>query len=978
MTDFDSKTTEQSPTSFPVVALCASAGGLNAFEGFFNALPNQNDMAFIVVQHLAAHHESILPELIARHTKMPVLAIEDATRVEPNRVYVLPELYEVRIRVGVLYLTQRPEVHGWPKTIDNLLQSLADDCGEAATAVIFSGTGTDSLAGAQAIKAEGGLVIAQDLATSVQPTMPSNIINAGLADAILPPGKIPEYLINHYAITVPHKLKFEELTETITEEDLKKIVRRLRRQTGRDFSEYKPISLQRQITRRMGIYQLNSIEAYLKYMDNEPEEARELIKYLLIHVTSFFRDPEAFESLKSNAILPQLQKLDIDTVFRVWVPGCASGEESVSIAILIHECLRERDMEEMEVRIFATDTNRDLVQQARTGIYPLSIVDEISAARLQDNFIRTNEGYQTRNHISRMMIWSEHNLAEHPPFSKLHLISCRNVLIYFQRPLQERILSLFQFALNPHGILFLGSSETLLNQTEAFTEIDSQNKIYQRLEYANNSWTKLESPLFINTPRDTERYMPDDRDRKRSMDDHEIEIIKQMLVEYYKSTCVLVDEQYHVRYTYGEIDHYLRIVPGREGQHSILDMAREGLDVELTVALHQSFEQDETVIREGVWVKSNGDERIINLIVEPVKNNTLGGRQVLLIFELAVADKSLQTVHESPDGEEGVIIKRLREELLQAKKALQNVTQSLQANTEELTSSMEEIRSANEEVLTTNEELRTSKEELESMNEELNMLNTQLADQNHELNHANNTLHNFLQSTEIAVIFLDLDLAVREYTSAANTLFGLRRSDVGRPLAEIVSQLAYTDLIADAQQVLDTLHNIEKEVHASGERWYSVIIRPYRTINNIVDGLVLTFMDITYQKQAQETVQKQFNYVQQIFDTLNDSIIELDAELRVINANPVFYATFAVKEADTVGTLLYDLGNGQWDIPELRRLMNEILPEQSIVRDYTVTHDFPDIGLRTMRLNARQIADLDRILLLITDVSENGHNVEAE
>ncbi|NDJ85147.1 MAG: PAS domain-containing protein [Chloroflexi bacterium] len=955
---------------FPIVALCASAGGLQAFETFFDAMPPRSGLAFVVVQHLASQQESILHDLIQRHTDIVVQPIKDDVLVKVDNVYVLPSRYALEFSNGHLQLVSPKPLDGWPRTIDRFLKSLAEGHGQLAGAVILSGAGSDGLEGARAVKRYGGLVFAQDPESAAQNGMPSNIIESGLADAVLVPGQMPEALLRHFEITPSAAPAIEEIGGDISDVEVEMVIRRLQRQTERDFSNYKYSTLRRQIARRMGIHQFDTIDDYLEYINDHPGESQQLARYLLINVTSFFRDPEAFESLKVNALEPALRKLDIDSIFRVWVPGVASGEEAISIAIVIHECLRELDMPEMQVRIFATDVKPELLQRARSGLYPQAVAEDITPSRLRDHFIEEDKGYRVRNHIDRMLIWSEHNLVEHPPFSNLHLISCRNVLIYFQRRLQERVFALFQFALRPEGTLFLGPSETMPHETDAFAPIDSKHRIYRRKAGPRGAWLRIDQPLLMKVPDYAEARMPKDNPPQTSREDRELEVIKRMLVEYYDTTCAIVNEFYQVRYTFGEIDRYLRIVAGREGQHNILDMVREGLDVELTIALHEAFETDKVVVRKSVWVKTNGDERIINLIVKPIVDEGLSGNLRLIIFEMVLSGENRNVADgDHADGEEGATIKRLRQELQQSQKALQNVTQALQAKSEELTSSMEEIRSANEEVQTTNEELRTSKEELESMNEELNTLNTQLTDQNAELTRANNTLHNFLQSTEIGMIFLDQDMAIREYTAAVTDIFGLRPSDMGRPLAEIANQLAYPKLIEDAESVLDTLNNVEKDVQAGDGRWFNVRIRPYRTTNNVIDGLVLTFSDIADQKQAQAQAEKQASYMRQVFDTIENSLLELNGDLRVVGANNAFYEKFQVAEEDTIGQMLYDLGNGQWDIPELRRLLNEIIPQRTFVREYEVSHDFPDLGQRTMRLNARQIAELNRILLVITDIS---------
>lgn len=956
---------------FPIVGLGASAGGLEALTTFFRSMPPNSGITFVVIQHLSPHQESILHELIQRHTTIDVLRIANDMVIQPNKVYVLPAGYEVHIQGNHFQLTPIAESQGWPETINHFFQSLALDQGENAVAVVLSGAGHDGTEGAHAIRSSGGLVIAQDLETASQSSMPFNVIDAGLATDVLSPDLMPGYILSYFGIDIPETPQFEELAETITDEELARLIKQLRRQTSYDFSDYKVSTLRRQIARRMGTHQLNTVSAYLALMEQRAEEAHQLVKGLLIHVTSFFRDSDAFDSLKNNALLPLLKTLSVDDVFRVWVAGCASGEEAVSVAILIYECLRELNMLQMEVRVFATDTNRDLIQRARTGTYPVTIAEHMSEARLKDFFMKTENGYQVRTHISRMIVWAEHNLTEHPPFSSLHLISCRNVLIYFQPRLQERIRALFQFALRSEGILFLGSSEAMPEMLDLFTAVDSKQKIYRRTGGVSRQWMHLDHPLFKKALAHPEELMTTPKPSQDNNDDNRLRIIKDMLLAHYDSACVIVDEHYHIRYIYGDIDRYLRLIPGGEIQPSILNMAREGLNAELTIALYEAFESNETVIRQGVWVKAGSDETVINLIVKPIQADTINSHHKLIIFERGIDGRSPgDKTTENPGGEEGVTVTYLREELQQARQALQSATQALQAKSEELTSSMEEISSANEEIQTTNEELRTSKEELESLNEELNTLNTQLSNQNYELSHANNALYNFLQSTTIGVIFLDQSLAIREYTQVVTNIFSLRKSDVGRPLAEITSQLNYKNLIDDATRVLDTLINIEQEVSSIGGQWYKMEIRPYRTMNNVIDGLVLTFSDISLQKLAQHKAEQTSLYVRKVIDTVDNSLLELDGKFRVIAANSAFYRQFQTTSEDTIGQQLFDLGRGQWDIPDLRRLLNDIIPRQIFVHGYTLTYDFPKIGKRTIRLNASQIKEVDRILLVITDVSE--------
>jgi two-component system CheB/CheR fusion protein len=960
----------ESVSTFPVVALCGSAGGLAAFIEFFDTMPNASGMAFIIVQHLAVDHESMLTEIIQRRTPLAVNTIADNMPIEPDQVYVSPPGYLLQVEDGRLQLSALAKKAGSPHTIDVFLTSLANDMSKRAAAIIFSGAGTDALAGAHEIVRKGGLVIAQAVDTAGQSSMPAHVIDAGLAHSARPPADIPDLLLKVFHHDNPLSPLDKPADADLSDYDVNRVIQRVHEQMGYDFVDYKRSTLKRQLVRRMTICGMNRVNSYLAYMEREPLEAEILAKYLLINVTSFFRDPDAFETLKHKALLPTLRKLTTDTIFRAWIPGCSTGEEAVSIAILIYECLRELDKLDMEVRLFATDVDRDIIQQARTGLYPASIVKEISPERLREHFVAEDNGFRVRNHISRMIVCSIHNLAEHPPFSKQHFISCRNVLIYFQQPLQQRVVALFSFALRPGGILFIGTSETLSPSTEDFRTIDKKHKIYSRVAGKRGSWLQLDRPIFIKIPDFTETKMPDPELSNRATEDYELDVIKTKVLEYHQSTCIIVDQSYQVRYTYGEIDRYLRIVPGREVARNILELARERLGIELTVALNAIESQGTTIVRENVRVKTNGEERLVNLTVMPIEDKRFSDTYKLIIIEQVsggpdLPDESLETA----DGKAQDVIRLLKTELQQTQRALQNVTQVLHTKDEELRSSMEEVRSAAEEVETTNEELRSSKEELESMNEELNTLNNQLTDQNYELTQANNTLHNFLQSTEIGMVFLDEKLTIKRYTVKATAIFGLRGGDEGRPLSEISHHLNYPDLLEDAKQVLNTLKTIEKEVSSRTGGWFLVRIQPYRTTSGDIDGLVLTFSDITAQKEAELQANKKSRYIREIFDTIDHSLLELDDKLRVLSVNQTFYDAFQVNESNTVGQLLYNLGNGQWDIPELRRLLTEIIPEQSVVHDYTVTHDFPDLGRRTMKLNARQIAELDRILLVITDVS---------
>ena len=543
--------------SFPIVALCASAGGLPAFEAFFETMPPDSNLALVVVQHLLPRSESVLTELIQRHTQMPVQPITNNIIVQPNNVYVLRPSEEATFWNGQIQVHELEQNNGWPNIIDRFLQSLARDQGEHAAAVILSGAGSDGMTGARTINAHGGLVIVQEPGSALQQSMPLHVIAEEIAHTVLNPEQMPAYLLDYFGTDSSWSL--DKLADSITEEDLQRIVQRLRRLTSHDFADYRLTAFKKQVARRMVALRLQSVDDYLDHLDALPEEAAELKKILLIHVTRFFRDPEAFEALKTKALLPMLRQMNIDTVFRAWVPGCASGAEAVSIAILIHECLQELDKVGMQIRIFATDANVDMIRRARHGIYPESIASEMTELRLHQHFERVEGGYQVCDHISDMILWASHNLVEHPPFSNLHLVSCRNVLIYFRNRLQQRVLAMLQYSLLAEGILFLGSSESVPADWNTILPVDRAHRIYRQEADVKRRWLGLDHPLFAGSANTGQSAQKPLLTRE---EDWYLSLVQKALVERYNVTGVIVDEMFHVQYTFGEIDRYLRFAPG--------------------------------------------------------------------------------------------------------------------------------------------------------------------------------------------------------------------------------------------------------------------------------------------------------------------------------------------------------------------------------------------------------------------------------
>ena len=798
--------------NFPIVALCASAGGLQAFEAFFEAIPPDSNLALVVVQHLSPHSESILAELIQRHTQIPVQSITNNIVVQPDNVYVLLPGEEATFWNGQIQVHELKQNKGWTHIIDRFLQSLARDQGEHAAAVILSGAGSDGTAGVRAINANGGLVIAQEPESAAQQSMPLHVIAEGIADAVLEPEQIPAYLLDHFGAASSRAL--DNLVDSITEEDLQRIVQRLRRLTGHDFTSYKLTALQQQVARRMAALRIQFVDTYLDHLDELPEEAQELEKFLLIHVTRFFRDPEAFEALKTKALLPMLRPMSIDAVFRAWVPGCASGAEAVSIAILLYECLQELDKVRMQVRIFATDANVDMIRRARHGVYPESIAEEITEARLRRHFEQVEGGYRVRDHIRDMILWASHNLVEHPPFSNLHLVSCRNVLIYFQDRLRQRVFAMLQYSLLAESILFLGSSESVPADWNTILPIDRFHRIYRQEADAKQQWLKLDHALFAKSASSDQSEQGQVPTRQ---EDRYSALVREALVTRYNVTGVIVGETFQVQYTFGEIDRYLHFSAGLGLPRTLFDLIRDDLSLALIALLHRAFEISEPVFQRSVPIRDGDSSDYINLVIQPLVHVAAGGRQRLIIFEptearasqLADAVETEMAPYTSIEGRAALI---------------------------------QEIQSTHEQIQIQNEVLETSNEQLKTTSEELNTINNQLIAQNDDLVATQNTLHNILRSTIVGIIFLDLDLLVREYTQAAVALFDLTADDKGQSLLAVNHELVDVDLASDTNDVLDTLEPIEREVSTRGGQRYIMSIHPYRTTQNIIDGLVLTFL----------------------------------------------------------------------------------------------------------------------------------------
>jgi len=933
--------------TFPIAGLGASAGGLEALEQFFRHAPSDSGMAFVLVSHLDPSHASILTEILQRTTAMPVVEAQDQMKVMPNSVYVIPPNRDMAIFHGALQLSVPEQPRGQRMPIDSFLRSLAEDQGEQAIGIILSGTGTDGTLGLRAILGMGGISLVQDPATAKYDGMPNSAIQAGYATHVLPVEKMPEMLQSGRSA-----LHQPPLAPELVISGMNRILMQLRSATGHDFSQYKKSTIVRRIERRMSMHNIEDREVYARYLKEHPAEIKLLFKELLINVTNFFRDPEAFAALKQY-ILPQLfADKPEDYVFRVWVAGCATGEEAYSIAILLREFMNETHRE-FKIQLYATDLNEDAIAVARAGIYPPNIVQDVQPERLRHFFVKEDTGYRVKKNIREMVVFATQNIIKDPPFTKLDLLSCRNLMIYLEPELQNRLIPAFHYALKPGGVLFLSPSESIGNYPELFAPLNRKWKFYRATGSIASTRAVMSGGLVWTGNPNTKA--PNDA-VKKIKETNFAELTRRVLLQSYAPASVVTDENGNILYVHGETGKYLRPAPG-QATLNIVDMARENLQMELRVAMNSAGQGVPTLNKE-VPVNSGGDFQTVSFSVRPMPAPDAGEKLLLISFQ-DIARPPPRKLHRGKGvaQENGELrrVEGLERELAYTKENLHATIEEQQASNEELKSTNEELQSTNEELQSTNEELETSKEELQSVNEELITVNAELQAKIEQLADMQNDMKNLLDNINIGTIFLDQHLRIKRYTREAAQAYRLVAADVGRPLGDIKSNIAGEDLLADAQAVLDTLASFERKVRTAGGAWYLARIQPYRTLDNVIDGVVLTFNDISQLVKTEAAVNEARKLAEGIVDTVRGPLIVLGDDLRVVTASRSFYRYFQATAEDTVGRPIYELGNHQWDIPELRNLLESILPGNESFESYLVEHDFPAIGHRKLLLNARRI-----------------------
>jgi two-component system, chemotaxis family, CheB/CheR fusion protein len=938
---------KSSKSNFPIVAVGASAGGLEAFTKLLNNIPEDSGFAFVLIQHLDPSHPSSLPELLSRQTAIPVLEATNGLIVKPDHIYVIPAGTSMSISNRALNLIKQP-IPGLGHNIDIFFKSMAEDLGEQAIGIILSGTGTDGVEGAIAIKSRSGMVIVQEPDSAKYEGMPQAAIAAGVQDRVLPPETMALHILKH----VQHVDILPGLVEELKESDIgniKRILSFVKAQTRHDFSGYKAASISRRIRRRLNLNQITNLDNYFNFLKSHPVEIEALVKEFLINVTSFFRDVRAFESFQKQ-IQQLVKNKEEGSEVRVWVPGCASGEEAYSIAIILMECIKDIK-KNLQIQVFGTDLDSEAIAFARVGNYPLSISKDVGPERLKQFFKKYDNSYKTTKELRDRLVFAVQDLILDPPYSRMDIISLRNVLIYLDSEVQKKVISNLHYALNKDGLLFLGTAETIGESTDLFAVIDRKWRIYRCI---NKDIAPL--PHTLNTLTGWELKPVKQPD---SGPDQRVPVLPEHLLLEALPPSVLIDQDYQVTFTHGNTGKYLQLPEGKP-TNSILQMVNPRLRTALATALREASETKMLVVRLVSVSKEDEDGFSVKIEVLPISKPS--GTFVITFQDMPRPKKDPK----NHAVEFGANNHDLELELRDTRETLRSTVEELETSNEELKTSNEEFQSTNEELQSANEELESSREELQSTNEELETINSEHQKKIEQLDMVNDDMNNLLNSTNVATLFLDEDLKILRFTPAMTSLFNFVETDKGRSIAHITSHLKIISLVQLAHKVLENLIPVEQTVETDNGKWFSMRIYPYRTTDNTIAGVVVSFIDINKERKA-------LTYAQSIIDTIRESIMVLDERLKVVSVNKSFCKTFHVTRKNTEGQLIYKLGKGQWDVPELRKLLENILSKNEIFNDYKVEYRFPNIGPRVMLLNARRIHDElgsnQRILLAMEDIT---------
>ncbi|WP_151086695.1 CheR family methyltransferase [Hymenobacter baengnokdamensis] len=936
---------------FAVVALCGSAGALEAYEQFFAHLPAETGLAFVLVLHRlpdpspSPEQGIALVQVIQRFTPMPVAEAQDGQRVRPNHVYLIPASHDLSLLHGSLFLLKPTQPAGRRMPIDFFLQTLARDVGERAVCIICSGLGADGTIGLKLVMESFGMVMVQQPETALFDAMPRAALATEFVDFVLPPAQMPAQLLDYAGR--PLEVRAARLADSPSRPShaLQKIFLLIRSQTGHDFSFYKRNTVFRRIERRMNAHQIKEFTHYVRYLQENPSEVEQLFRELLIGVTKFFRDAEAFASLKDH-LRPLLAAKETDATVRVWAPGCSTGEEAYSLAMTLLECLDALEPgHHLKVQIFATDISAEGIAVARVGQYGENIVADVSPERLERFFQKTESGYQIRKEVRDVVVFALHNINKDAPFIKLDLLVCRNLLIYLNAELQKSLLPVFHYALNNQGLLFLGPSENINGYHDLFQPLDVKWKISRRSSQAASL------PHLIKFPFSQARHTvpPPTALMSASASTHRqnssfAALIQKKLVQAYVPPAVVIDAKGEILYVNGRTGKYLKPAPGLSGMN-LFEMAREELNFEISGAVHRATQSREDVVVDNVRVRTDTGLQVLRLSVRHLAGPEELAGLLLVVFEDQPTTRRVRQARHNPaldDAHRDAVVAALDKELQYTKHRLQTTVEEMESSLEELKSTNEELQSANEELQSTNEEAMTNKEETQSLNEELMTLNMQYQAKTEELGQTANDMKNLLDATEIAIIFLDNDLIIKRFTPPVGRIISLLPADVGRPLAHFTSSLRYEHLLRDVQQVLDRLTSIETNIQTTQGEWFTMRILPYRSLDNYIDGAVITFTDITALKLLEARLQETARFSESLQATGREPQLALDTELCVLSANQAFAEAFGEPLAALHGRALTSLNGGAWGQPALLERLRALLQAAvSEFSDLTLILDLP-------------------------------------
>jgi two-component system CheB/CheR fusion protein len=948
-----------------VVGIGASAGGLEAVSELLRHLPSSTGMAFVFIQHLEPRQTSRLTDILSRITDMPVEVASDQLRMKRNHVYVMPPGGDITLADGMLILERRTENAGRHLPIDYFFHSLAKEQGRKAVAIILSGMGHDGSAGIKSIKEQGGTTLAQDEPSAQHRSMPASAIDSGCVDIVTTPRKIATELVR-LAQDRPAK---GTRKRAVAENGLKNIFALLRTRTEVDFSHYRTTTVRRRIQRRMVVHHLEDVDKYCAFLKRNPEEVDALFREMLIHVTGFFREPETFEVLKSVVLPRLLEKRGQNDPIRIWLPGCSTGEEAYSLAIIVTEFFDNRPYSPA-IQIFATDVSDRVLEMARKGVFDPDIAGSLTKDRLRRFFSKHERGYQINKQIRDLCVFARQNVLRDPPFSRLDLISCRNVLIYFETAAQRKLIPFFHYALKPGGYLLLGGAETVGHFSDLFEPVDSKTKLFAKRPVQSPPLSGME--VELSGPK--EQALRDFAPQSASTQPDIRREVDRTLMDKYCPPTIVVDNGMKIIQFRGNVAPFLDPVPG-EASLDLFRMLRSSLEMPLRSTINDVKKSNSAIRKEGILFQGSGQAAFLNLEVVPLSGSAVRERCFLLLFEdsrPALPDatvKSKKGRHNLKDAR----VSQLEQELATTREHLQTLIEEQESTNEELRSANEEIQSSNEELQSTNEELETAKEELQSTNEELITLNEELKSGNLELTEVNNDLTNLLKSVNIPIVMVDRGLRIRRFTPGAQKTLKLIPADVGRSITDLRTDVEVPQLKTVISEVMDTLSAREVEVQDRNGHWYNIQIRPYETSDNKITGAVMILFDINGTKLDGERSKMMANYAEAFIGTVRSSVIVLDGNLRVKTATAHFYDSFRLRPKETEGFSIFDIGNGQWNFREFRKLLEERLAEQARVADFECEHEFPRIGRKKIRLNVRQVgASSPENVLTIISIEEVG------